>query len=297
MLAATLTDKQGNVTAFAGAAETSTAAAGERLTNISTRLLAGTGAQVAIAGFVVAGEESKPVLIRAVGPTLAVFGVNGVLATPKLDIYSGSTVIATNTGWTTSGNSAEIAAAAVRSGAFALGATSADSAILTTLAPGSYTAMVSAANGSSGVVLVEVYDLSGVATGQKLINISTRGTAGNGENTMIAGVVVGGAAPKRLLIRAAGPALAQFGLPGTLARPQLVLYSGSTVVAQNSGWSSSPDATAIASSSAQVGAFAFAAGSLDSALLVNLAPGAYTAQVSGANGTTGLALIEIYEVP
>ena len=103
--------------------------------------------------------------------------------------------------------------------------------------------------------------------------------------------------PKRLLIRGAGPALAQFGLSGVLARPQLTLYSGATVVVRNAGWSTSTDAAAIAEAAKSVGAFALAAGSLDAALIVNLAPGAYTAQVLGADGSTGVALVEVYELP
>jgi hypothetical protein len=116
-------------------------------------------------------------------------------------------------------------------------------------------------------------------------------------DTLIAGVVVTGTAPKRVLIRAAGPALTAFGIFGALGKLKLELFSGSTVIAQNTGWSTSADAAGIAQAATQVGAFAFAAGAGDSALLVNLAPGAYTAQVSGANGTSGVALIEIYEVP
>ena len=114
---------------------------------------------------------------------------------------------------------------------------------------------------------------------------------------MIAGFVITGNSAKRVLIRAAGPALAQFGVRTALARPQLTLFSGSTVVATNAGWSTSADAAGIREAAAGVGAFAFGATSVDSALLVNLAPGAYTAQVAGVGGTTGVALLEVYEVP
>ena len=147
-------------------------------------------------------------------------------------------------------------------------------------------------------MLLEVYELSGDALAQKLVNLSARAVTGTGDNTLIAGLVVRGTVPKRVLIRAAGPALAQFGLANALARPELTLRSASgAVVAQNAGWSTSPDAIAIAEAASNTGAFAFGATSLDAALLVNLAPGSYTAQVTGANNTTGSALVEIYELP
>jgi hypothetical protein len=114
---------------------------------------------------------------------------------------------------------------------------------------------------------------------------------------LIAGLVVNGTAPKRVLIRGVGPGLAQFGLGNVLSRPQLTLFAGDSIVAQNAGWSTSSDAGAIAQTAAQVGAFAFPAGSADAALLLNLAPGAYTAQLTGASAATGVALVEIYEVP
>ena len=285
------------VTAFSGAGEAVIAA--QRLANISTRARVDSGANIAIAGFVISGQDSKPVLIRAIGPTLASFGVTSALAAPKLDLFraGASTAFATNTGWTTSGNTAAIVAATAQAGAFALSTSSADSVVFTTLPPGGYTAQVSAASGAPGVALIEVYDLSAAAPGQKLFNISTRATAGAGDSTLIAGISVSGSVPKRVLIRAVGPGLVQFGLAGVLAQPQLQLINNGTVVAQNTGISTSPDASAIIAASAQVGAFALPAGSADSALLVSLAPGNYSAVVSGPGGATGIAIIEIYEVP
>ena len=285
------------VTAFSGAGEAVIAA--QRLGNISTRARVDSGANIAIAGFVILGQDSKPVLIRAIGPTLASFGVTGALAAPKLDLFRSGTsaAIATNTGWTTAGNTAAIVAATAQAGGFALGANSADSVIFTTLPPGNYTAQVSAASGAPGVALIEVYDLSAAAPGQKLFNISTRATAGAGDNTLIAGISVNGSVPKRVLIRAVGPGLVQFGLTGVLAQPQLQLINNGTVVAQNTGISTSPDASAIIAASAQVGAFPLPAGSADSALLVSLAPGNYSATVTGTGGATGIAIIEVYEVP
>jgi sugar lactone lactonase YvrE len=280
---------------FSGASETVLAT--QRLGNISTRARVGSGSAVVIAGFIISGTESKPVLIRAIGPTLTIFGVPTAITAPKLDLYRGSAVIATNTGWANAGNTPAIVAASSQAGAFQLSPTSADSVIFTTLAPGAYTAIVSSANGSQGVALVEVYDLSAAATGQKLFNISTLATAGGGDNTLIAGFVVYGSVPKRVLIRAVGPGLLQLGLSGVLAQPQLVLIKDNVTVAQNTGWGTSPDATAIAAVAVQVGAFPLVAGSGDSALIVSLAPGSYSAMVVAPNGTSGTAIVEVYELP
>jgi hypothetical protein len=297
LISATLTSPAGSTMTFAGVQDGSTASANQRMINISTRASVSGGSQVAIAGFVIAGQQSKTVLIRAVGPSLAGFGVAGPLGAPTLTLYSGPTVVSTNTGWGSAPNASQIAGAASLAGAFALAPGSADSAILTTLSPGAYTAVVGSANGASGVALVEVYDLSGASPGQELVNLSSRAFAGPGEDSLIAGVVVNGTAPKRLLIRAAGPALAQFGISGGLASPQLTLFSGSTVIAQNSGWSTSADSSAIAQAAADAGAFAYAPGSADSAIIIELPPGAYTAQVSGLGGASGISLVEVYEVP
>ena len=298
-LAATVTAANGSTTTFSGFAGNSPASSAQRLVNLSTRTTAGTGDQVAIVGFVITGTESKSVLLRAVGPSLRTFGVTTALGAPRLDLVrSGTTApIATNTGWSTSGNSAEIIAAAARSGAFPLAAGSADSVLLATLAPGSYSAVVTASDGRAGVGLVEVYDLTSGPVAQRLANLSTRAAVGTGDNTLIAGLVVSGNAPKRLLLRAAGPALAQFGVSGVLARPQLSVFSGATAIVNNAGWSTSPDAAAIAEAASRTGAFAFGATSADAALIVNLAPGAYTAQVTGVGNTTGITLIEVYELP
>jgi hypothetical protein len=296
MLSATITTAAGT-TSVMGVQSASAPAAAERMINLSTRAEVQGGSQVAIAGFVIGGQQSKTVLIRGVGPALAAYGVSGALAAPTVTLYSGSTQVATNTGWSTASNASAISAAASLAGAFALPDGSADSAILTTLAPGAYTAVLSGAAGSTGIGLVEVYDLTDPATGQELVNLSTRAYVGSGADAAIAGVVVSGTVPKRLLIRAAGPALSAYGVTGVLASPQLTLLSGSTVVAENAGWSAEANATAIAQAAADTGAFAYASGSTDAAILIDLAPGAYTAEVTGVGGTAGITLIEVYEVP
>ncbi len=297
-LTATVTTAAGATTTFTGFADNSAALAQQRIVNVSTRTTAGTGDQVAIVGFVITGLESKPILLRAVGPSLRGLGVTTALTAPRLELRANGVLLATNIGWTTTGNAAEIANAAARSGAFPLAAGSADSVILTTLAPGTYTALMSAADARAGVGLVEIYDLSGGSLAQKLTNLSARAAVGTGESTLISGLVVGGSAPKRVLIRAAGPSLAQFGVTGALTRPALALFAATgAVLAQNSAWSTSADAAAIAAAAARVGAFAFGATTADSALILNLPPGAYTAQVTGVAGATGTALLEVYELP
>ncbi len=278
---------------FSGASEAILAR--QRLVNISSRARVGTGDSVAIAGFVISGEESKPVLIRAVGPTLGVapFNVAGSLASPRLELFRGATSLGVNTG--ISANRVAIDAAGAQSGAFALGSSGADAAILTTLAPGGYTAVVSSTTNTAGVALVEVYDLSSAAPGQKLLNIATRASAGAGDNTLIAGFVVPAGSSKRVLVRGVGPGLAPFGVTGLLAQPTLQLLSGGTTVAQNTNWTTSADRDALSAASVQVGAFGMTTS--DSALIANLAPGNYTALVTGAGGATGVALIEVYELP
>jgi hypothetical protein len=271
-----------------------------RLVNISCRAQVGTGSGILIVGFVVGGQGtagSEPLLVRGSGPALATFGVAGTLPDPELQVYSGSTLIGMNDAW---GGSSAIAAAAAAVGAFPWTVTSSnDSALLENLQGGPYTAQVSGQSNDSGVALAEVYDETPAAdytpSSPRLVNISARVVVGTGGNILIAGFAIGGSTSRTMLIRASGPALVPFGVPGTLPDPQLGLYSGSTLLDGNSGWGGNAD---IASAAAAVGAFAWSnPSSNDSAILVTLPPGAYTAQVSGASGDTGVALVEVYEVP
>jgi DNA/RNA endonuclease G (NUC1) len=296
----TTTSLGGTVVTYSGTAGTGPGVASQRVVNLSARGFVGAGGQTVSTGFVIAGVESKPVLIRAVGPTLSSFGIAAALPAPKLDLYNANgAIIATNTGWKTGGNAnlvGSITAASSAAGAFPL-ASAADSALMLTLAPGKYTAVIRSGDGSTGVAMVEFYDLAGASPNQKLVNLSASALAGTGANALAAGVIVSGAVPQRLLVRAAGPGLAPFGVPGVLARPVLNFYSGSTVVATNSGWSTSPDVAAIADAATRTGAFPFAVNALDAGIIVNLAAGSYTAQVTSADGASGFTLLEIYAVP
>jgi hypothetical protein len=270
-----------------------------RLINISTRSPVGAASETQIAGFVIEGSHAKTVLIRASGPALAPapFNVSGVLPDPVLTLFSGSTPIATNTGWGTATNAADITTTAAAVGAFSWTAGSADSAILVTLQPGVYTAQVTSASGDTGVALVEVYDCDASDPDSKLVNISTRSSVGTGANIQIAGFVIEGSQAKTVLIRASGPALAPapFNVSGVLPDPVLTLFSGSTQIATNTVWGTAANAADITTTAAAVGAFPWTAGSADSAILVTLQPGSYTAQVKGADGDSGVALVEVYD--
>jgi len=271
-----------------------------RLINISCRAQVGTGGNILIAGFVVGGAGTtgtEPLLVRASGPALVPFNVAGTLPDPQLQVFSGSTVLGTNNGW--AGN-AQIASTAASVGAFEwTNPSSHDSALLETPPAGPYTAQISGQSGDTGIALAEVYDATPAGTytpaSPRLVNISTRVQVGTGGNILIAGFVIGGATSRTVLIRASGPALVPFGVAGTLPDPQLQLFSGSTLLGANKAWAGNAE---IVNAAASVGAFAWGSpSSNDSALLTTLPPGAYTAQVSGASGDTGVALIEVYEVP
>jgi hypothetical protein len=264
-----------------------------RLINLSARTSAGTGSNTLIAGFVISGG-SESILVRGIGPTLGNFSVSGFLPDPQLAIFNGPTNIQSDTTW---GGTAGLASVFSQVGAFSLSPSSADSALLSTLTPGAYTAQVSGISGDSGVALAEIYDADPdpLASPSRLINLSARSNVGTGANILIAGFVIGGSGTETVLIRADGPTLSTFGVTGVLANPVLTLFdSNGNSIATNSAWGGT---SALANAFSLVGAFPLPAGSNDSALLVTLQPGAYTAQVTGSGQSTGVALVEIYEVP
>ncbi len=296
-LTGTLTGGPGG--AVSGALASGAAFSDGALRNLSTRGQVGTAANVLIAGFVVAGDTPKRVLVRAVGPSLAAFGVTGVLADPQLQIFGGGSLVVENDNW---GGTPALITAAGQVGAFPLDAASRDAAVVATLPPGAYTAQVSGAGGGTGVALVELYDVDAAQpfTPQKLVNVATRGVVGAGQAQLIAGFVVSGNTAKKVLVRAVGPTLgrAPFNVAGTLADPQLRLVRGADVVVRdNDNWESGNDAALVAEAASRVGAFPLAAGGRDAALLLSLPPGSYSAQVTGAGTSTGIALVEVYEVP
>ena len=281
-----------------------------RLINLSCRAQVGTDANVMIAGFVIGGagkSGTQTVLVRSSGPALglAPFFVPLVLADPQLTLtnvgVTPNAVVTTNTGW---GGSTDIFNKAAAVGAFPWGGkATADSAVLQTLPIGNYTAETAGAASDKGVALVEVYDATPAGTytasSPRLTNLSARVQVFSGASGVFAGFVIGGTGDETVLIRASGPslAIAPFLLTGTLPDPQLTLTNvGATpnvVLATNTGWGGT---AAIASAAASVGAFPWSPSSNDSAILVTLPPGNYTAGVQGAGGEPGVALVEIYEV-
>jgi hypothetical protein len=262
--------------------------------NVSSRGFVGTGNQVMIAGFILSGGSSKSMLVRAVGPGLSQFGVSGVLTDPTLTVYRGSTVVDQNDNWSSYYNASGVAAAATQVGAFSLANGSLDAAVLPALSPTAYTAVVSGVNGGTGNALVEAYDTD-INNPTQLINISTRANVSSSA-PLIGGFVVNGSGYKQVLIRAVGPTLSTLGVSGAMSDPVLSLNVGSTTIRRNDNWGTEPNAGSIPGAAAQVGAFALGSGSADSCLLLNLPPGAYTAVVTGANGSSGVGMIEVYVV-
>jgi hypothetical protein len=261
-------------------------AATSTLSNLSVRTGAGTGAQTLIVGFAISGG-TKPLLVRGIGPSLTSFGVSGVLNDPKLELFDSGGKIQENDNWL-----AGDATTFDRLGAFQLASGSRDAALVVSLAPNSYTAQVSGANGGTGIALVELYDAGTSTAGAKLANVSARSEVGTGNNILIAGFSISGTGSKTLLIRAVGPALSGFGVTGALTDPKLELFGPNGKIQENDNW----DVQA-RSMFTRTGAFDLPTASRDAVLVVTLPPGPYTAQVSGVGSATGVALVEVYDVP
>lgn len=280
----------------------------DRLVNLSSRDRVGAGPRTLIAGFVIAGEGLKSVLIRASGPALNQFGLTGTLPNPALLLHRDGRVVHDNDDWSQSPNPADITSNGARIGAFALGAASRDAAISDSLAPGAYTAQV-LDQGGTGVALAEIYDaaLNPSSEYQRLINISSRGESSPGDGVLVGGFTITGNFPKRVLIRGIGPTLGAFGVPGTLTDPNVKVFNRlGVLIGQNEDWETPTPVNAVQSAAttaeinaaaAQSGAFGLTSGAKDSTVILTLAPGAYTAHVASATGQTGVALVEIYEIP
>lgn len=272
-----------------------------RIVNFSARAVSGPGNQALIMGFVVAGD-GKNLLVRGVGPGLTAYGLTNALADPLLSLYGSAGVLATNDDWQTptgagQADGATIAAAALRLGAFTLANGSKDASLLFKVNSGAHTTSLARPNGTTGVALTEIYDVDGSAT-SRLVNVSARMNVTTGDGALIIGVVIAGDAPKTLLIRGVGPTLTAYGVTGVLADPTIAVFNGSTQVAANDNWETGTTTAAqISAASTAVGAFALQAGAKDAALLLTLQPGSYTVQVSGVGATSGVALVEVYDVP
>jgi plastocyanin len=268
------------------------------LGNISTRLQVDTGNKVMIAGFIIQGNAPKKVLIRAAGPSLTQFGVPNALANPQMELHDSSSIIGRNDDWQTTQIGGVITAdqsADIQNSGFAP-RDPAESAIIATLAPGSYTAIVQGVNNTGGVSIVEAYDLS-QSSGSLLANISTRGFIQTGANVMIGGFIVV-TQPTQVLIRAIGPSLTQFGVSNALPNPRLELHDADSLIAQNDDWQTTQIGGVITSNQvADIQNSQLApTDAAESAMIVTLQPGNYTAIVQDVNGTTGIGSVEVYRL-
>jgi serpin B len=269
------------------------------LSSVSIRAVAGDGANSLIAGAMVQGSGTLPMLVRAIGPGLANFGITNWLRHPTLEIYRGDSLSArTNTLGT------GVTAASPYVGAFAplessAGGAASDVGLVGQAAGGALTAICSAAPNEPGVALVELYDATAAptATSARVVSLSGRARVAAGEELIVVGFVVTGEGYVQLLLRGVGPTLAQFGVADFLPDPTIALYAGNTLIAANDNWRDG-DANAagrLQDAARSVGDFDLASAN-DAALLVTLPAGTYTLQVRGAAGQSGVALAEIYQV-
>jgi hypothetical protein len=240
-----------------------------------------TGNNVAIAGFIVEGTSPKKVIVRALGPSLNAFGITDFLQDPTLKLQNASSVLLSNDNWESTVNAADIAQE-YRPG------DPREATILATLQPGSYTAIMAGNNGTTGTGLIEVYDLDNLAD-SKLVNVSTRGFVQTGDAVMIGGfIAAGGNGNVQVLVRAIGPSLGQFAITNALPDPILTLIDANgTQLAANDNWKNTQQ-TAIRQTGLAPG------NDLESAILITVPAGNYTAIVAGKNGVTGVALVEVY---
>ena len=256
---------------------------GPQALNLSTRGLVSVGDNVLIGGFIVTGPGPKSVVLRALGPSLSGFGLSGVLADPVLKVYNSSrTLIATNDNWQD-----DIGAAYIMQNGLAPGNPS-ESATLQTLAPGAYTVIVNGKDPTPGIGLVELYDLSPLSN-SKLVNMSARGSVGTGDSVLISGFIVGDVESATVIVRALGPSLASFGVSGVLSDPTLTIQDANgSVIASNNNWQDNINAIDIQRNGLAP------PNALESAIVLRLPAGSYTAIVRGANGGTGVGLAEVY---
>jgi hypothetical protein len=298
LLLATATDNQGNVISSLPVPIVVREANPGRFVNFSIRNNVGAGSGTLIVGFVTGGPGTsgeKPLFLRAVGPSLSAFGVTNFSTDPVATLATDSSIVAVNDNW--AGNP-DVIRIGAQVGAFPLANTaSRDAALVVTRPSGPQTLQIT---GTAGTALAEIYDATPttafLATTPRLVNVSARALVATGTNELIAGVVVGGATSRTVLIRAIGPSLSLFGVTGDLANPRLEIYraGSSTPIAENDDWGGG---AVLTTAMVRVGAFALPPTSRDAAVLATFAPGAYTARVTGAAGTSGVALVDIYEVP
>jgi arylsulfate sulfotransferase len=258
---------------------------GPQVLNLSTRGMVASDEGALIGGFIVAGTDSKSVVLRALGPSLAGSGVSDTLADPAFTLYDASgAVVTSNDDWEADPGASEIAANGLAP------SDPAEAAAIQTLAPGAYTFVVTGKDLTSGIGLVEAYDLSPLAN-SKLANLSTRGAVGTGDDVLISGFIVGEVASNTVVIRAVGPSLAAAGIANPLSDPMLTVYdSNGAAIASNDNWQ---DDLSAADLTARELAPTDAA---EAATILHLPAGAYTTIANGAGGATGIGLVEIFDL-
>jgi hypothetical protein len=254
-----------------------------------------------IGGFMIEGSEPESVIIRAIGPELIRYGVPNVLADPTIELRNSTgALIASNDNWQNTiigGIITHDQVQEIRNSGFRPGHPL-ESAIIADLPPGNYTAIVRGLNNSTGVGLVEVYDLS-PNTNSILGNISTRSFVQTGDNVMIGGFIVRGSEPEPVIIRAIGPELTRYGVPNVLADPTIELHNGTgALIASNDNWRNTIIGGIITQSQVQeiINSGLAPRHPRESAIIANLPPGNYTAIVRGVNNTVGVGLVEVYDL-
>ncbi|XOV89516.1 MAG: hypothetical protein ACFHX7_06430 [Pseudomonadota bacterium] len=255
-----------------------------RLKNLATRGFVGTGDNVLIGGLIITGTEPKTVVIRARGPALADAGVTGALLDPEMALFSGATVIDSNDNWETHPG-VDLIPEDLKPTSYPN-----EAVIATTLAPGAYTAIVGGKDGTTGIGLVEIFEVTDTGV-TRLQNIATRGFVDTGDGVLIGGLVISGTEPKKVVIRAKGPSLTEQGVPGALANPRIAIFSGASVIKTNDSWDSEDNLD-----KEKIPLDLRPTNSLEATVYMELAPGPYTAIVDGSDGGTGVGIVEVFEV-
>lgn len=260
-------------------------AVGPQSLNLSTRSYTSTGENTLIGGFIISGTHSKTIVLRALGPSLGDSGLSGVLKDPVLTVFDSSgRLVATNDNWQSDPNHFLVSSNGLAPSRLV------ESATAQTLTPGAYTVEVNGKNSAPGIGLVELYDLSPLSD-SKLANISTRGYVGNGDDVLISGLIVGNVDSATVIVRALGPSLAPLGVGNVLANPTLTIYdSNGSAIAANDDWQDDGNFLDVEKNNLAPGDAA------ESAIVLHLPAGAYSAIVSGIDGGAGVGLVEAYDL-
>lgn len=269
--------------------------------NMSALAPVGTGDDILIPGISIAGSGTRDFLIRAVGPTLADFSVGNPLLDPRLTLLHmpDATTVASNDDWQSQPNASAISAAIDATKAFPLRVGSKDAAVLATLSPGGFTAKIEGVGNTTGMAMLEVYDVTAGGGSATLSNIAVRAVAGSGSNILAVGLVMRGGGSRRFLIRGIGPGLRDYGLANALADPQISLYliGVDTPLATAGPWGASANSDELRSVAQSVGAFPLVEGGNDTAMIPRLVAGSYSIVLGSRSGGSGPAMIELYVLP